>query len=123
MRTWLLVGIGGFAGSILRYAFSRWISEQTSGSFPWGTLAVNLAGCLLIGLFWGISERFEWFGTGFRMTFIVGLCGGFTTFSTFSGDALKLFQSGAFLPFLLYVFGSVLIGICFTLAGWRLVAP
>lgn len=117
MKTVLLVGLGGFAGSILRYGMSRFIITHTSGGFPWGTFVVNLLGCFFIGVLWGLAGRFEWFTSELRMLLIVGLCGGFTTFSTFSSESLMLLRNGNGLPFLLYITGSVVTGILFTYAG------
>lgn len=92
----LLVGVGGFIGAVLRYSISIWISGKNSDptSFPLGTLSVNVIGCFIIGLLAGsllisgvISERAKLF-------LIVGLLGGFTTFSAFGYESLNLLRSG-----------------------------
>ncbi len=91
----LWVGLGGFLGSIGRYLLSGYIQHLVSGTgFPYGTLAVNLTGCLFIGF---LSQ---WVGTrGFlnpeaRLFVFMGLLGGFTTFSTFSNETVNLWQAG-----------------------------
>lgn len=108
MRTILLVGLGGFIGSILRYIISRYVVTHTSGCFPWGTFVVNLSGCFLIGLLWGTYGRSS-VSTELRMLLIVGLCGGFTTFQLFQ-RVIVLLRSGNSILFLLYILGSVMYG-------------
>ena len=117
MRTILLVGLGGFIGSIFRYIVSRFIVAHSSGCFPWGTFIVNLSGCFLIGLVCGFAGRFEWYSSELRTLLIVGVCGGFTTFSTFSSESLILLRSGNSILFLLYILGSVMIGLLCTYVG------
>ncbi|MBN1369385.1 MAG: fluoride efflux transporter CrcB [Dehalococcoidaceae bacterium] len=91
----IMVGAGGFVGAVLRYLVSGW-AQNLSGSngFPWGTLAVNLIGCLAIGLLMGITESRQWFGPESRALVFIGLLGGFTTFSTFSYETYSLFRGG-----------------------------
>jgi len=91
----VLVGAGGFAGAVMRYLVSGW-AQNLSGSngFPWGTLAVNLIGCLAIGLLMGITESRHWFGPESRALVFIGILGGFTTFSTFSYETFSLLKGG-----------------------------
>ena len=110
----LWVFLGGGIGSVLRYAVGLCIGAT---SFPWATLAVNAGGSLAIGLFGGWSERFGW-PEAVRLALTVGLCGGFTTFSTFSKESLALAQSGRWWAFSVYVFGSVAIGIAAVALGY-----
>lgn len=117
MKDILLVGIGSFAGGVLRY----WVSlmmRGAGGGFPWGTFTVNILGCLLIGLLWGWGSRS--LSPQMMLLLSVGLCGGFTTFSTFSRESLALLQGGSYLLFTLYVAGSILLGIGATALGWML---
>ena len=81
----VLVGIGSCLGGICRYLISLFIGHPQSG-FPWGTFVVNIIGCLLIGILWGVTSRFQNFAQAFSLLLMVGFCGGFTTFSTFSKE-------------------------------------
>jgi len=94
----IMVGAGGFAGAVMRYLVSGWV-QNISGSngFPWGTLAVNLIGCLAIGLLMGITESRQWFGPESRALVFIGILGGFTTFSTFSYETFYLLKGGQLL--------------------------
>ncbi|TGL60580.1 fluoride efflux transporter CrcB [Leptospira sarikeiensis] len=100
----ILVGLGGFLGSICRYLISQ-IIQNKSGSFPISTFLVNVGGSLLIGVFYGISQ--DKFSEEVRLFATVGFCGGFTTFSTFALENLRLFQAGNYIIFLVYTVFSV----------------
>jgi CrcB protein len=117
LRTILLVGAGGFLGSISRFLASRLIQSNISSVFPLGTFAVNIAGCFLIGLIYGISERSELFSSGWKMFLTAGFCGGFTTFSTFANENLALLRDGAFFHFFIYTGLSIFVGIAATFIG------
>jgi len=110
----LLVGFGGFVGSILRFAVSGVAQRlDPSGSFPYGTLAVNALGCLGIGLFAGLAETRQVFGPELRLFLFLGLLGGFTTFSTFGYETHALLRDGDGLKAGANVLGSV--GLCLVL--------
>ena len=113
----LLVGLGSCVGGVLRYLVSLMVRWGGSG-FPWATFAVNILGCLLIGLLWGWGSRS--LSPQLVLLLSVGLCGGFTTFSTFSKESLMLLQGGSWLMFALYVGGSITLGIGATALGWQL---
>lgn len=116
LKNILAVGAGSCLGGIARYLIS--ISMKGAGKgFPWGTLTVNLIGCLLIGLLWGYFSKTATEGTGWALFLTIGLCGGFTTFSTFSKEALVILQSGNVLSFALYLAVSILAGIALVAAG------
>ncbi len=110
----LLVFVGGGIGSLLRYGVQLAIGAH---AFPVATLAVNAAGSFLIGCFGGLGMRFAWRECA-CLLLTTGLCGGFTTFSTFSKEALGLLQSGAYGAFSLYVMGSVALGIAASALGF-----
>ena len=102
----LIVGIGSGIGGICRYLISLFMSLDRNG-FPWGTFTANVAGCLLIGLLWGLTSRFHNLSPAFSLLFMVGFCGGFTTFSTFSKEGLTMLQANNYILFSLYIIGSV----------------
>ncbi|MBM4128232.1 MAG: fluoride efflux transporter CrcB [Nitrospira sp.] len=96
MRTLFLIGTGGFIGSIFRYLLSS-VTQQVSHGllFPFGTLAVNLAGCALVGVFAEIADHQGLVSEDTRTFLIVGLLGGFTTFSAFGLETMTLLRNGA----------------------------
>jgi CrcB protein len=99
MLTYFWVGLGGALGSVARYWASGWIAKHFGETFPWGTLLVNVTGSLVIGFFATVtSAEGRWLATSeLRMFFMVGLCGGYTTFSAFSLQTLHLARDGDWL--------------------------
>jgi CrcB protein len=114
----LLIGLGGFVGSVARFLVSKLNTRVDWFSIPIGTLTVNVAGSLLIGFLIGISEKSPVLTVEWRMFLMVGLCGGFTTFSSFSGENLMLMRNGQFLPLLLYTGLSILLGFTAVYLGY-----
>ncbi len=112
-----VVGAGSFIGGAARYLVSVLMKGIGKG-FPWATLAANLAGCFLIGLLWGIFSRSASEGSRWALFLTVGLCGGFTTFSTFSKESLMMLQAGNFWGFAGYIALSVIAGIAFVALGY-----
>lgn len=112
----LAVGAGSFIGGIARYLISL-VMKGISKGFPLATLAVNLFGCFIIGLLWGILSRNASESTSWGLFLTVGLCGGFTTFSTFSKEALTMLQTGQIWGFTSYIALSVLAGIALVALG------
>jgi CrcB protein len=110
----LLVGVGGAAGSILRYFCQRSLNFH----FPFGTLLVNILGSLLIGLLWGMFTRH--IDEHRRLLFVTGFCGGFTTFSSFTFEGVQLLQQDRWFLFLLYTLASVAGGLMATYFGYKL---
>jgi fluoride exporter len=117
IKTLLLIGSGGFLGSISRFLASRFLQNNFPSAFPFGTFFVNVSGCLLIGLIYGFSERSALLTPGWKMFLAVGFCGGFTTFSTFANENLALLRDGDFFQFFLYTGLSVFLGIAATFLG------
>ena len=117
LRMILIIGTGSFIGGVARFLTSRLIQNLTISSFPLGTFIVNITGCFLIGLFYGLSERGNIMNDELRIFLTVGLCGGFTTFSTFTNENVSLIRDGNFFHFLLYTGLSVFIGIMATYLG------
>jgi CrcB protein len=117
IKTLLLIGTGGFLGSISRYLASRFLQNTIPSSFPYGTFFVNITGCLLIGIIYGLSEKSSLLTPEWRLFLAVGFCGGFTTFSTFANENLALLRDGEFFYFFLYTGLSVFLGIAATFMG------
>lgn len=109
IKTILLIGTGGFAGSISRYLLTRFISTKWPMAFPWGTFGVNILGCFLIGIVMGLSFQSA-MSTQTRLLLATGFCGGFTTFSTYSLEILELYQRGEAGISMLYLFASIVVG-------------
>ncbi len=113
-----LVGCGSFLGGTARYLLAV-LLKGASAYFPWATLAANLAGCLLLGIFWALLDRCQ-APPATGLFLITGFCGGFTTFSTFSRESLILLQAGSHGAFLLYALGSLALGLLAVAAGFFL---
>lgn len=116
MKAFLLVGLGGLAGSMCRYATSL-LFARTQSDFVWGTWIANVLGCLLIGIFYGLSEKFQWLTPEWRLFLTTGFCGGYTTFSAFAYENLKLLEAGNYWTFSLYSISSFAIGLLAVAAG------
>lgn len=117
----LLVGLGGFVGSVLRFALSVGVQRLFPYTqFPFGTLAVNVLGCLCIGFLGGIGQQRGALDTGVHLFLMVGLLGGFTTFSSFAYESLILAQDSQFLKVMLNVVLQVAIGFSAAWAGMLL---
>lgn len=109
-KTILLIGTGGFAGSVLRYLMTKYLSVLLPTSFPIGTFVVNLLGCFLIGVVMGLSFE-SLISTRMRLMLATGFCGGFTTFSTYSLEIFELGQKGDANIGILYLFASIIFGL------------
>ena len=120
IRNVLLVGLGGGIGSMARYICQRWAYAIYPHHFPWGTFAVNLVGCLLIGIFWGISFKSFEGNENWKLFFMTGLCGGFTTFSAFTLEGIGLIKEQRLALFFSYVAASVVLGLLATYIGMRI---
>jgi len=116
----LLVATGGGAGSALRFLCQRWVHQHYPHAFPWGTFLVNIAGCLLIGLLWGLIEKGNLVKAEWRLLLVTGFCGGYTTFSSFAAENIQLLKDGRITYFLFYSLASVLLGILAAFAGMML---
>ncbi|HIW43435.1 MAG TPA: fluoride efflux transporter CrcB [Candidatus Prevotella stercoripullorum] len=121
MKNIMLVALGGAAGSVARYLLSKAIQDTAATAFPWGTMAVNVAGCLLIGLLYGLAAGDGTrLGADLKLMLTVGFCGGFTTFSTFANESLTLAKSGDALLSAAYIGSSVALGVLAVAAGAQL---
>lgn len=106
LKNILLVALGGAVGSVCRYL----VSSLSNTSFPWGTLAVNILGSLLIGVLVGFATK-GILSDGMKLLLVTGFCGGFTTFSTFANESLSMMKASDTLLAALYVGISVVVGI------------
>lgn len=118
MQTWLAyfwVAIGGALGSVGRYWLSGVVASRVGETFPWGTLVVNLSGSFIIGLLAALTEPEGRLlaSPGFRLFLMIGVCGGYTTFSSFSLQTLNLLRDGEWL----YAGGNVLLSVTLCLIG------
>ena len=111
MVTYLWIAIGGALGSVARYGFSDLFSTWFGQSFPWGTLIVNVTGSFIIGFFGALTgpDGRVLVAPDFRQFFMVGVCGGYTTFSSFSLQTLNLMREGEMASAGLNVVGSVVL--------------
>ena len=121
MYPYLLVGIGGALGSIARYGSGVLVGRVWTSSFPLATLLINIAGSLAMGLFIGYLARTTpaWQADA-RLFVAVGIFGGFTTFSSFSLDAIALIERGEIVQSAIYILGSVVIAILALYVGMQL---
>jgi CrcB protein len=106
----LLIGMGGFVGSVARFYLSKLNIHFNFLAIPVGTLAVNILGSFLIGFLTGISAKSAILTADLRLLLMVGICGGFTTFSTFTGENLMYMHNGQFFSIFLYTGLSILLG-------------
>ena len=106
----LLIGFGGFIGSVARFYVSKLNLTYEIMAIPIGTLTVNILGSFLIGFLTGIAEKSPIMTADLRLLLMVGLCGGFTTFSSFTNENLMLMHNGQFLSIFLYTGLSLLLG-------------
>ena len=114
----LWIGIGGASGSIARYLLNNFLSQIFARSlFPIGTFTVNILGCFLIGILYGLSNKYNYFTPELRLLMMTGFCGGFTTFSAFTLEGMQLLSDQRFLIFTLYFVLSVFIGLLATFTG------
>ncbi len=119
LKNILIVGVGSFLGGSARYLVS-FLLKGYNTSFPWATLIVNLLGCFAIGLLCGYLLKTN-SGQNFISTFFVyGICGGFTTFSTFSKETFLMIQCSNYLNAFIYVAISIIIGLLLTACGYLL---
>ena len=119
LKSILFVGLGGAVGSVARYLISYGIGKYYTQPFPIATFLTNMIGCFLIGALYGYSIKNNLGNTYFNFLLITGFCGGFTTFSSFSYENFNLIQQNIYTP-IIYIFLSILVGLLFTLIGFKL---
>ena len=120
IKNFLIVGLGGAVGSMLRYGVQKIFQVQTVATFPTGTLLVNIAGCFLIGILWSLVSRSLTWNDEMKLLLMTGFCGGFTTFSAFTLEGIGLLKENKTVLFLIYLIASVVGGLLATFIGIRI---
>lgn len=120
MKQLLLVGIGGFFGSIARYLVSKLNIAWSLYDIPLGTFTVNIVGSLFIGFLMGAFIQTDWMSNNLKLLLAVGFCGGFTTFSSFAAENFTLIQNGHYLTAFIYISLSLILGILAVFTGYIL---
>jgi CrcB protein len=118
MSQFIAVGIGGCLGAIARYWLAGLVQRYSSGEFPFGTLAVNVLGCLVLGYVIGLVEYRQLFGPSVRLFLTVGVLGGFTTFSTFGYETFALLRDSQHWLALANVAANTITGVVAVMVGW-----
>jgi len=113
----LLVGIGGLCGTLARYLLDTWITDATHATFPWGTLVINLSGSFAIGVLFVLTVERGTLPAELRAPLGIGFLGGYTTFSTFMLESLRLAEGGAWPLALANIAGSMILGLGAVIAG------
>lgn len=121
IRNILIVALGGALGSVARYLLAKITDENAGTVFPFGTMLVNILGCLIIGIIYGLYDRTVMSSPNIKLFLTVGFCGGFTTFSTFMNESLRLFSSDRIVLGALYAGGSVFLGLIAVYSGIHLI--
>lgn len=116
----LLVGIGGFTGSIFRYLTYLWVDKRFEGAFPLATFSVNIIGSFFLGLLYGAAVRSDLISQDLRLLLGVGICGSYTTFSTFAFENLGLLEQKDFVTTSYYISGSLILGLLAAYGGYSI---
>jgi fluoride exporter len=111
LRTILIVGTGGFIGSVMRYLVQFYVEKGMSSTFPLGTLIANIAGSFIIGMVFAIAEKGNLMSSEWRIFLTVGICGGFTTFSAFAYNNFNMIKEHSYGQLLFNLGGNIFLGI------------
>jgi CrcB protein len=115
--TLILVGIGGFFGAVARYLVDGWVSQATGGSFPYGTLVINISGSFVLGILFGLTVERAVLPAEIRAPLMIGFLGAYTTFSTWMLESWRLAEGGALVAAAMNIGGSVVLGLAAVFAG------
>ncbi|MGI8871889.1 MAG: fluoride efflux transporter FluC [Candidatus Limnocylindria bacterium] len=116
MGLWF-IGLGGFLGAITRYAVDGWVSARTGGGFPYGTLVVNVSGCLVVGILFAMLVERGVLANQLRGPLMIGFVGAYTTFSTMALESWRLAEEGVWALMLANLVGSSLLGVAAVVIG------
>ncbi len=120
-KAMLIAGLGGFIGTCLRFLVGKWCHLAGATVFPWGTFTVNIIGCFVIGLFFGLAEKTQMISASMNVFLITGFCGGFTTFSSLSDDMYLLLAGKHWVYFVVYTLLSFILGLGLVWLGRSLI--
>jgi CrcB protein len=115
--SWLLIGLGGFAGAISRYAVDTAVTARVGGTFPWGTFLINISGSFLLGVLFAVIAERALLPQEVRGPLLIGFIGAYTTFSTYMLETWRLVEAGSVGTALVYVLGSVGVGLVAVVLG------
>jgi CrcB protein len=121
LRTILIVGTGGFIGSVMRYLVQFYVEKVMSSTFPMGTLIANVAGSFIIGMVFAIAEKGNLMSSEWRIFLTVGICGGFTTFSAFAYNNFTMIKENSFGQLLYNIGGNLFLGVLAVYLGYILI--
>ncbi len=121
LKSLLIVGTGSFIGGAMRYLLSTFMKNACGQGFPWGTLAVNLLGCFIFGIVFSIFSKNSSTDNALYLLLTTGVCGGFTTFSTFANESVQMLQNGNTSGFIGYVTTSIIAGLLLIALGYWMV--
>ena len=121
MKMLIYIGTGSFLGGVARYMLTRYVAAGIVGAVPYGTLAVNVLGCMLLGAIYELSNYYVDMPLEIKLMLAVGFCGGFTTFSTFMAENMAMLSMNKLLQCATYAAASLLLGFVAMWAGHRMV--
>jgi CrcB protein len=110
--------LGSGLGGLIRFGLGRWINSWHNSNFPFGTFVVNILACLVLGFVVGLADNRQLISTESKLFWVIGFCGGFSTFSTFSNETLTLYQSGNHIVNITYIVTSVIVCLVATYLGF-----
>jgi CrcB protein len=117
---YLVISLGGILGCNTRYLVGMWAAQRFGTTFPYGTFIINVSGSLFLGFFMAFLRDRDFIHPNYRLFFATGFAGGYTTFSTFMYESLRLMQDGSVLLGLLNMFGSLMVGLLGVFVGFVL---
>ncbi len=117
----LIVGLGGFLGTVFRFMLAEWVHKILNNPwYPYGTFAVNVLGCLLIGFLGGLADNKGLLNSEMRLFFLIGILGGFTTFSAFGYETIALFRDAQMLAVMVNIISNVALGLGAVFLGYQI---